>query len=133
MLVHPAPGIGPVVEELAADQMAADAPHVLIALRGQMLVADHHIVDVGGFVGEMVEAALVAANAEEGVMVDITVAAIEAVERADNVALLPSVEFVRAAKPEHLAIPPERLVEILRHDDKMAEPLDVRGAALDPE
>src|ERR1700730_4815321 len=81
----------------------------------------------------MVEAAFVAANAEERVMVDVAVAAVEAVERADDVALLSGIEFVGATEPEHLAIPAERLVEILRHDDKMAEPLDVRGTALDAE
>src|SRR5216683_8153104 len=113
--------------------MAADAPHVLIALPRQMLVTDHHVVDIGGFVGEVVEAALVAADTEEGVMVDIAVAAVEAVERADDVALLPGIELIRAAEAEHLAVPAEGLVEILRHDDKMAEPLDVRGTALDPE
>ena len=60
VLVHPSPRVGPVIEQLAADQMAADAPHVLIAFAGQMLVTDHHVVDVGRLVGEMVEAALVA-------------------------------------------------------------------------
>src|SRR5439155_16380460 len=95
--------------------------------------ADHYVVDVGGLVRQVVEAAFVAANAEEGVMVDIAVAAVEAVERADDVALLPGIEFVRAAEAEHLAVPAERLLEVFRHDDKMAEALDVRGAALDAE
>src|SRR6267378_6569334 len=81
----------------------------------------------------MVEAALVAANAEKSVVVDIAVAAVEAVERADDVALLPGIEFVRAAEAQHLAVPAERLVEVLRHDDKMAQPLDMRGPALDAE
>src|SRR5215472_535902 len=85
MLMHAAPRIGPVIEQLTANQMAPDAPHVLIALARQMLVTNHHVVDVGGLVRQMVEPALVAANAEESMMVDITVAAIETVERADNV------------------------------------------------
>src|SRR4029077_19541134 len=33
----------------------------------------------------------------------------------------------------HLAGPAERLVEVLLHDNKMAEPLDVGGPALDAE
>src|SRR6266851_4144039 len=98
VLVHAAPRIGPVIEQLAADQMAADAPHVLIALSLEMLVADHHVVDVGGLVGEMVEAALVAADAEECVMIDIILAAVQAIERADDVALLAGIELVRAAE-----------------------------------
>src|SRR6516165_3968160 len=133
MLVHAAPRIGPVIEELAADQMAADAPHMLVALARQMLVTDHHVIDVGGLVRQMVEPALVATNAKEGVMVDITVAAIEAVEGADDVALLAGIEFIRAAEAEHLAVPAEGLLEVLRHHDKMTEPLDMRGAALDAE
>src|SRR5437899_8398267 len=100
--------------------MAADAPHVLIALPCQMLVTDHYVVDVRCLVRQVVQTALVAADAEEGVMVDIAVAAVEAVEGADDIALLSGIELVRAAEAEHLAVPAERLVEILRHDDKMA-------------
>src|SRR6516165_5705984 len=133
MLVHAAPRVGPVIEQLAADQMAADAPHMLVALARQMLVADHHVIDVRSLVRQMIEPALVATDTEEGVVVDITVAAVETVERADDIALLAGIELVRAAKPEHFAVPTEGLLEILRHHDKMAEPLDVRGAALDAE
>src|SRR5262252_3791199 len=98
-----------------------------------MLVADHHIVDVGGLKGQMVEPALVATNAEERMVVDIAVATVETIERADNVALLAGVELVRAAEAEHLAVPAEGLLEILRHDHEMAKPFDVRRALLDPE
>src|SRR5271169_3885334 len=105
MLMHTAPWIGPVIEQLAADQMAADAPHVLVALLLQMLVADHHIVDVGSLIRQVVEPALVAADAEEGVMVDVVIAAVEAVERADDIGLLSGIELVGAAEAEHLAIP----------------------------
>src|SRR5262245_61685956 len=93
MLMHATPRIGPIVEELAADQVAANAPHMLVALLLQMLVADHDVVDIGGLERQVIEAALVAANAEEGMMVDIAVTAVEAVERADNVAFLPGIEF----------------------------------------
>ena len=98
-----------------------------------MLVAGHHVVDVGRLVGEMVEPALVAANAEERVMVDVVVAAVEPVERADHVVRVAGIEFVRAAEAQHLAIPAERLLEILAHHHEMAEPLDVRRARIDPE
>src|SRR5215831_13770191 len=111
MLVDAAPRIGPVIEQLAADQMAADAPHMLVALLLQMLVADHYIVDVGGFVRQVVEPALVAADAEKRMMVDIVVAAVEPVERADDIALLAGIELVRAAEAEHFAIPAQRLLE----------------------
>src|SRR5438270_6138996 len=98
-----------------------------------MLVADHNIIDVGSFVREVVEPALVAADAEEGVVVDIIVAAVEPIERADDIGLLARIELVGATEAEHLAIPAERLLEILAHNDKMAEPLDVRRARLDAE
>src|SRR5215813_3110793 len=133
VLVHAPPGIGPVIEQLAADQMTADAPHVLVGFLPEMLVTDHDVVDVRRLVGEMVEAALVAADAEECVMVDVVVAAIETIERAHDIASLAFVDLVRAAEAEHLPVPPERFLEVLRHDDEMAEALDVRGAALDPE
>src|SRR6516165_7187936 len=113
MLVHAAPRVGPVIEQLAADQMAADAPHMLVTLARQMLMADHHVVDVGGLVRQMVEPAPVATDAEEGVMVDIAVSAVETVERADDIALLAGIELVRAAKAEHIAVPTERLLEVL--------------------
>ena len=90
-----------------------------------MLVADHDVVDVGGLVGQMVEARLVAADAEEDVVVDIVVAAVEPVERADDVVLLVGIDLVRAAEAEHLAVPAEHLVEIRRHHDEMADALDV--------
>src|SRR6516162_6762709 len=81
----------------------------------------------------MVKTALVAANAEECMMVDIIIATVETVERAHHIALVPSIEFVRAAEAEHLAVPAECLLEVLAHHDEMTEPLDVRGPALDPE
>src|SRR5437868_14404294 len=44
VLVHPAPWVAPIVEHLAAQRMAADAPEVLIALLLQLLVAEHVLV-----------------------------------------------------------------------------------------
>ena len=48
MLVHAAPRIGPVIVDLAAKHVAADAPHVLVgAERFEEVVAHAHVVDVG--------------------------------------------------------------------------------------
>src|SRR5579862_2661465 len=70
MFMHPAPRVAPIIVYLAAERMAAETPEVLVALCVQVLVADHDIVDVGRLVAEVVEPGLVAADAEEGVMVD---------------------------------------------------------------
>src|SRR5207248_2033374 len=68
-----------------------------------------------------------------GVVVDIVITPVEPIERADDVGLFSGVELVRATEAEHLAIPAQCLVEVLGHNDKVAEPLNVRRASLDPE
>src|SRR6185312_11439607 len=46
MLMHPAPGIGPIIEDLAAQEMAAQAPHMLVLAGAlQMLMAEKDVVD----------------------------------------------------------------------------------------
>src|SRR5579862_8034770 len=111
--------------------MPADAPEMLVALRRHDVVADHDVVDVGGLVAEVVQPLLVAADAEEGMVVDKVVAAIEAVERAGDVVLAAGVHLIRAAEAEHLAIPADGLRILRGMHDEMAEALDVRRAALD--
>src|SRR5204863_3172526 len=118
VLVHPAPGVAPVIEHLAAERMPADAPEVLIALRLHDFVADHDVVDVSRLIGEVVEPRLVAADAEEGVVVDIVLAAVEPVERADDVVGAVNVDLVGAAQTEDLAVPAERLLELRRMHDE---------------
>src|SRR5690349_19448401 len=75
MLMHATPGIGPVVIDLTAKQVAADSPHVFVAAEAaQVLVADEHVVDVLHLEGEVVEARSRIPHAEEGVVVDVVVA-----------------------------------------------------------
>src|SRR6266446_6868945 len=112
--------------------MAADAPEMLVALFLQELVANHDVVHVRRLVRQVVQARLVAADTEEDMVVDIILAAVEPVERADDVGLLVGVDLVRAAEAEHLAVPAERLLELRRVHDEMADALDVRGSLLDP-
>src|SRR5579862_8318977 len=99
--------------------MPADAPEMLVALRRHDVVADHDVVDVGGLVAEVVQPRLVAADAEEGMVVDKIVAAVEPVERAGDVGLVADIDLVRLAEAEHLAIPAEGLLELRRMHDKM--------------
>src|SRR5580765_3108207 len=57
VLVYAAPWIRPVVVDLAAEQMAPDAPHVLVlAELLQVLVTGEHVVDVGHLEREMIQA-----------------------------------------------------------------------------
>ena len=131
MLVHPAPRVAPIVEHLAAQRVAADAPEMFIPFLLHVLVADHDVVDVGRFVGQVVQSRLVAADAEKGVVIDVLVAAVEAVERADDVVLAVGVDIVGAAQADNVAVPAERLLELRRVDHEVADPLDMRRAALD--
>src|SRR5262249_57046886 len=71
------------------------------------------------------------ADAEEGVVIDKVVAAVEPVERTGDVGLLADINLVRDAETQHLAIPADRLFILRRVHDKMAHPLDVRWASLD--
>src|SRR6266851_8129440 len=131
VLMHSAPRVAPIIEHLAAERMAADAPEVFVALLLQVLVADHDVVHIGRFVRQVVETRLVAADAEEDMVVDIIIAAVEPVERADQIFLLIGIHFVGAAEAERLAIPAERLFELRGMHDEMADALDVARAAFD--
>ena len=47
VLMDAAPGIGPVVIDLTAEQVAADAPHVFVFTQAiQILVPDEDVVDI---------------------------------------------------------------------------------------
>src|SRR5665213_2543518 len=130
MFMDAAPGIAPIIEDLAAERVAADAPIMLVTLSLHDLMAAHDVVDVGGFVGEVVDARLVAADAEEDMVVDMIVTAVEPVERPEDVGLLVGVDLVRAAEAEHLAVEAEHVVEVRRHHHEMADALDVARARL---
>ena len=115
MLVRAAPRIGPVVVDLAAKEMPAQAPHVLVrADLLQMLVAEEDVVDIKHFEGEMVEAGLLVLQAEEGMVVDILVAAVEPVERTDDVVLAPGIDVVGTDEAEGVAELTYRIRESLR-------------------
>src|SRR5262245_37090327 len=129
VLVHPAPRVGPVVVDLAAQEMPADPPHVLVlAELLQMLVSGEHVVDVRHLERQVVQAGALVPDAEEDVMVDEGGAAVEPVERADDVVLAAGVHVVRANEAERLAEPPRRLDHLGGRHDAMADPFHPRGA-----
>src|SRR5580700_6271391 len=126
MLMDAAPRIGPVVIDLAAQHMTADAPHVLV-LAGllEVFMAHADVVDVRHLEGEVIQAGLLGIETEEDVMIDVSVAAVAAVERADQIVLVLGVDVVRADQAQRLAEPAHGLAELRRHHHAMADALDV--------
>ena len=106
MLMHPPPRIGPVIIDLAAEQMAADAPHMLVLAEAlEVLVTHEDVVDVLNLERKMVEAGPFVLHAEECVMVDVFGAGVDAAELADDVVRVAGVDIVRAHQAQHVAEP----------------------------
>src|SRR5215213_4824706 len=126
-LVHAAPRVGPVIIDLAAQQVAADAPHVLVlADLLDVLVILEDGVDVLRLVGNVVQPRLLVVHAEQHVVVDIFVAAVEAAEGADDVVLVAGIDVVRADHAQRLAEPGDGLLDLGRRQHAMADALDRR-------
>lgn len=70
-------GVEPVVKDLAAHDVAADSPAVLVALVAQPVVAQDLGVEVVGLEGGVVHVALGTLEEEETVVVDLLVAAVQ--------------------------------------------------------
>src|SRR5262245_57949287 len=96
VFVYAVPRIEPVVEHLTAERMAPDAPSRSVSARMQMLVTDKHIVEVLYLERDVIEPGLVAANDVQHVMVHVLLAAIDAVERTDDVAGLIAIHLIGA-------------------------------------
>src|SRR3990170_5738293 len=89
MLVLSAPRIFPVIEHLAPDDVAANAPGVLVFTSAlEVLMAEHEVIEALHFVRQMVQASGRTLDAQEGVMVDVSLAAVAAVERGNDVTLV---------------------------------------------
>src|SRR5690242_4159532 len=129
-LVHAAPRILPVVVDLAAQQMAADAPHVLVLAEAlDVLVVLEHAVDVLDLVGDVVQPDLRVVDAEQHMMVDILLAAIEPAEGADDVLLVAGIDVIGAQHAQRVAEPRHGLLDLGRRQHAMADALD-RGRRL---
>src|SRR5262249_7484243 len=94
----------------------------------QVTVAYGDVVDVRYFEREVVESGLGMVEAEEHVMIDVSIAAVAAIERADQIVLFTRVDVVRADETQHLAEPVDGLAEFRRHQHAVADPLDVPTA-----
>src|ERR1700735_1417424 len=78
VLVLLAPGIAPVAEDLAAEQVPPDAPGMPVALRHQNLLAHLHRIEVDDLEGDVIDLRFEAGRDEQRVMVGRLVAAVEA-------------------------------------------------------
>src|SRR6266404_6797835 len=87
MLVHELPGVHPIVEDLGAVDMAADAPDVAVARGPQVFMSDHEVVDVVDLECHVIEAVARAALDQQHMVIDILRALVEAIERKNQVSL----------------------------------------------
>ena len=130
VLMHTAPGILPVIVDLAAEDMPADTPDMLVFFHlDDVLVAEHHVVYVLRLKRQVVDAGLGSLDAKKHVMIDISLALIAAVERGDDVVFFTGIDFVGTDQAEHFAIPLYLLGGIGRHDHGVGGALDLRRAA----
>src|SRR6187455_1269777 len=112
------PGVFPVVENVATEQMPADAPHMpILAGLVQMLVTHHEIVEALNLERKMIQTGGARLEAQKRVMVDEELAAVTAVERRDDVVLRALVDFVGRQEAQQLAIPAHLLRGIPGHED----------------
>jgi hypothetical protein len=80
--VHAAPRVCPVIVDLAAKQVPADAPHVLVHAEAlQALVTGKDIIDVVDLERQMIQPRLLVLDAEKHVVVDVCLPPVAPVER----------------------------------------------------
>ena len=96
--------------------MAADTPYMFI-LAGllEMLVAEHHVVDILDLKRHVIEADFVTLDADEGVMIDEILAAVAAIESSDHVVPTAGIDLVRANEPEQILVPLDHFMQLRRH------------------
>src|SRR5258708_39907586 len=98
----------------------------------QVMVAGEDIVDVLDLEGQVVEPGPAVGEAEEDVVVDILLAAVAAVERADEVVLAADIEVVGADEAQRVAEPLHGLAQLGRRHDAVADALHRGGPPLQP-
>ena len=131
MLDHQLVRVAPVVEELAALDVPADAPTALVAALGEVLPADGDRVEVGDLVGGVDVTGARAQVHREGVVVDRDAALVAADERhrGPPPALAVQVQEVADDQTKCLQVPVQGLGEFRRLQDHVAQSLDPGGSA----
>src|SRR5579863_3410211 len=133
MLVHAAPWVSPIVVDLAAKHVPADAPHVLVGPESFKVVVTHaDVVDIGNLERKMIQSGLLMPQAEEDMVIDIGVAAIAAIERSNQIVLAFDVDVVRTDHSQHFAEPIDGFAKPRRHQHTMPNALDVGGPSRQP-
>ncbi len=120
VLVLLAPGIAPVVEDLAAEQMAADTPGVPVTARHHHLLAHLHRVEIDDLEGDVIDLGFKARCDEQGVMVRRLGAAIEPHEGAHRRAV-GEAHHVRRDEAESIHVPARRNIEVRGLQDHVSE------------
>ena len=95
-------------------------------------MAHADIVDVRHLEREMIEPGFLVCQAEEHVMVDVAIAAVAAIERADDIVLVFNVDIVGADETQCFAEPGDGLAKTRRHQHAVADALDMRRAFRQP-
>src|SRR5882672_6778098 len=112
-LVHPAPGIRPVVVDLATEQVPADPPHVLVLAEFlQALVTTEHVIDIVDLEREVIQPGLLVPEAEKHVVIDVLI--------------------VRADEAQRVAEPLHGLLELRRPHHSVPNALDRRRILRQP-
>jgi hypothetical protein len=104
---------------------------VLVASRGQVLVAGHQVVEILHLEGDVVELDHSGPDGEEGVVVDVLAAAIATHEGGEHMLAVAEVDLVGVHEAEVRMVEGLGLAEVVDQQDEVAEPLHVRRAALD--
>jgi len=128
VLHHEARRIPPVVEDLRPQNVPAQAPHVLVALLAQPLVAEPLRVEVVHLVAGVVHVVARPLEEEEAVVVDVLAAAIQMQEGGDVAAAAAIVHQVAGLEVEARCVEAIRLREVGHAAAEVAQLVHRRGA-----
>ena len=128
VLNHMAPGISPVVKDLASQDMATDARMMFVTGLCQMIVTRHDSVNVFDLEGRMIEARLSNTHAEQSVMVCEFIASVTAHEGCNHVLGFTEIDLIRRQKTEPRLVPFFASSEIGHSYNRVPKSLDRRGA-----
>ena len=98
----------------------------------EMRIAHEHVINVVHFECHVVQTGNLALDAEEGMMIDESFAAVDPVEGRDDILFFAGIDLVRRHETKCLTEPLRAALHIRCHDDCMSQPLHVGRATLYP-